>query len=222
MTDYAKNLQDFYGREDYALLAGQQGETAIEASFKELTYIPRKTTPLPGLMAEKLLKEFAGQGAQPTALYLHIPFCNLRCSYCSFYRNPFEAEQVEKYVQALLAELEHLEQQGVFAKQKLEAVFFGGGTPSVLSPQQVSAILQKIHSVAKLTEDCELTFESSIYDLDADKLNACLDGGINRFSFGVQSFDTQLRRSLGRLNTKEEVRPSSRMLQLRMSRSSST
>ena len=205
MTDYAKNLQDFYGREDYALLAGQQGETAIEASFKELTYIPRKTTPLPGLMAEKMLKEFAGQGAQPTALYLHIPFCNLRCSYCSFYRNPFEAEQVEEYVQALLAELEHLEQQGVFAKQKLEAVFFGGGTPSVLSPQQVSAILQKIHSVAKLTENCELTFESSIYDLDADKLNACRDGVINRFSFGVQSFDTQLRRSLGRLNTKEEV-----------------
>ena len=205
MTDYAKNLQDFYGREDYALLAGQQGETAIEARFKELTYIPRKTTPLPGLMAEKMLKEFAGQGAQPTALYMHIPFCNLRCSYCSFYRNPFEAEQVEEYVQALLAELEHLEQQGVFAKQKLEAVFFGGGTPSVLSPQQINAILQKLHSVAKLTEDCELTFESSIYDLDAEKLNACLDGGINRFSFGVQSFDTQLRRSLGRLNAKEEV-----------------
>ena len=59
MTDYAKNLQDFYGRDDYALLAGQQGETAIEARFKELTYIPRKTTPLPGLMAEKMLKEFA-------------------------------------------------------------------------------------------------------------------------------------------------------------------
>ena len=205
MTDYAKNLRDFYGRDDYKAIVGESGTTAVEASFKDLTYVPRKTTPLPGMMAEKMLKEFAGQGAQPTALYLHIPFCNLRCSYCSFYRNPFEAEQVEEYVQALLAELEHLQQQGVFAKQKLEAVFFGGGTPSVLNPVQISALMNKIHSMASLAEDCEVTFESSIYDLTADKLAACLDGGINRFSFGVQSFDTQLRRSLGRLNTKEEV-----------------
>ena len=205
MIDYAKNLQDFYGRDDYALLAGRAGATSSEVSFKELTYIPRKTTPLPGMMAEKMLKEFAGQGAQSTALYLHIPFCNLRCSYCSFYRNPFEAEQVEEYVQALLAELEHLQQQGIFAKQKLEAVFFGGGTPSVLNPAQISALMNKIRSVASLADDCEVTFESSIYDLAADKLAACIDGGVNRFSFGVQSFDTQLRRSLGRLNTKEEV-----------------
>ena len=79
-------------------------------------------------------------------------------------------------MQALVAELEHLEQQGVFAKQKLEAVFFGGGTPSVLSPQQINAILQKIHSVAKLTEDCELTFESSIYDLGYYICFAVFDG----------------------------------------------
>lgn len=65
------------------------------------------------MMAGTMLQEFALQPQQPTALYLHIPFCNLRCSYCSFYRNPFEAEQVEEYVQALLAELDFLQQQGV-------------------------------------------------------------------------------------------------------------
>ena len=205
MIDYAKNIQAFYERDDYKALAGQPGATAVEASFKDLTYVPRKTKPLPGMMAGTMLQEFALQPAQPTALYLHIPFCNLRCSYCSFYRNPFDAEQVEEYVQALLAELDFLQQQGVFAKQRPEAVFFGGGTPSVLNPAQISALLNKIHSVASLADDCEVTFESSIYDLSADKLDACIAGGVNRFSFGVQTFDTHLRRSLGRLNAKEEV-----------------
>lgn len=106
MIDYAKNIQAFYERDDYKALAGQPGATAVEASFKDLTYVPRKTKPLPGMMAGTMLQEFALQPQQPTALYLHIPFCNLRCSYCSFYRNPFEAEQVEEYVQALLAELD--------------------------------------------------------------------------------------------------------------------
>ncbi len=111
------------------LLQGEHGASAVEVSFKDLTYIPRKTKPLPGMMAGTMLQEFALQPQQPTALYLHIPFCNLRCSYCSFYRpNPFEAEQVED-VQALLAELDFLQQQGVFAKQRPEAIFFGGGAP---------------------------------------------------------------------------------------------
>ena len=206
MTDYAKNIQAFYERDDYKALAGQPGATAVEASFKELTYVPRKTKPLPGMMAGTMLQEFALQPQQPTALYLHIPFCNLRCSYCSFYRNPFEAAQVEEYVQALLAELDFLQQQGVFAKQRPEAVFFGGGTPSVLSPAQVSTLLNKIHSVAKLADDCEITFESSIYDLSADKLDACIAGGVNRFSFGVQAFDTHLRRSLGQAIAKGNIK----------------
>lgn len=205
MTDYAKNVQEFYQRDDYAALCGVQGDSAAEVIFKELTYLPRKTKPLPGMMAQTMLKDFVSLAAQPTALYIHIPFCNLRCSYCSFYRNPFEAEHVEQYVQALLAELELLQQQGIFAGQKIAAVFFGGGTPSVLNPAQISALLAKIHSVASLAANCELTFESSIYDLSVDKLAACLAGGINRFSFGVQAFGTQLRRSLGRLNTEAEV-----------------
>lgn len=205
MTDYAKNVQDFYGREDYAALAGTQSVDGLAVDFKELTYIPRKTTPLPGTMATSMLKCFAALEPQPTTLYLHIPFCNLRCSYCSFYRNPFDAEQVEAYVQALLQELDYLKQQGAFTKQKIAAVFFGGGTPSVLSPKQITTLLAKIHQAVVLTDDCELTFESSIYDLSQDKLAACLEGGINRFSFGVQAFDTQLRRSLGRLNTEAEV-----------------
>ena len=150
MIDYAKNIQAFYERDDYKALAGQPGATAVEASFKDLTYVPRKTKPLPGMMAGAMLQEFALQPAQPTALYLHIPFCNLRCSYCSFYRNPFDAEQVEEYVQALLAELDFLQQQGVFAKQRPEAVFFGGGTPSILKKERICQIMEALRRSGRL------------------------------------------------------------------------
>lgn len=205
MTDYENNIQAFYKREDYTALVGVKNDCNREVNFKELTYIPRKTTPLPGAMSDKMIKNFNALTDKVSTLYLHVPFCNLRCSYCSFYRNPFDAEQVDVYVKTLLKELDLLKTQGVFATTKIKAVFFGGGTPSVMSAEQISSVLAKLHNVAALADDCELTFESSIYDLSDDKLSACLDGGINRFSFGVQAFDTQLRRSLGRLNTEAEV-----------------
>ncbi len=204
MTDYENNIKDFYNRDDFAAIAGRQGAEQHEVLFQRLEYTPRKAGVLPGILAGHVLKEYAAAGGAAT-LYLHIPFCNLRCSYCSFYRNPFEVAQVEAYVQLLIKELDLLAQQGVFDKHPIEAVFFGGGTPSVLGAAQIERLLTKIHALAKLVPDCELTFESSIYDLDADKLAACIAGGINRFSFGVQSFDTKLRRSLGRINTEQEV-----------------
>ena len=67
MIDYAKNIQAFYERDDYKALAGQPGATAVEASFKDLTYVPRKTKPLPGMMAGTMLQEFALQPQQPPA-----------------------------------------------------------------------------------------------------------------------------------------------------------
>lgn len=205
MTDYKNNIQAFYQREDYNELVGKAGTSDIEVNFKDLTYIPRKTTPLPGAMAADMLKAFGAARANYNTLYLHIPFCNLRCSYCSFYRNPFDNEQVAAYVKTLLAEIALLKEQGAFSGLKIAAVFFGGGTPSVMNEKQITEVLNSIHQNVILADDCELTFESSIYDLSDEKLAACLTGGINRFSFGVQSFDTQLRRSLGRLNSEAEV-----------------
>lgn len=205
MTAYKNNIQAFYQREDYQELAGKAGASDIEVIFKDLTYIPRKTIPLPGAMADEMLKAFSAAQANANTLYLHIPFCNLRCSYCSFYRNPFDSEQVAAYVKTLLAELSLLKEQGAFTGRKITAVFFGGGTPSVMNEKQITEVLNSIQKNVTLTDDCELTFESSIYDLSDAKLAACLAGGINRFSFGVQTFATQLRRSLGRLNTEAEV-----------------
>lgn len=203
MNKYLTNIKAFYEQPSYNQLIGvpQNGETI----FKELYYMPRHVTSLPGAMASSMVNSFTQAGKKHSALYLHIPFCKLRCSYCSFYRNPFNEEHVKQYVKALLTELELLQNNGIFSETTIDAVFFGGGTPSVFNSKQITAILNKIHSSAKLATDCELTFESSIYDLTQEKLQACLDSGINRFSFGVQTFDTNLRRTLGRLNTEVEV-----------------
>ncbi len=201
MNNYQHNAELFMQKEDYDSLTGQNKGDLI--AFKDFTYIDRKTEMLPGFMHDKMLEQV--QGPVDSSLYLHIPFCNLHCTYCGFYREHFSPEQVERYVQALLQDLDLWYRKGVMQKRHFKAVFFGGGTPSVLNTQQIRALLAKIREVAPLAKDCEITFESSLYDIDEEKLQACLEGGVNRFSFGVQSFDTDLRRSIGRTGSREEV-----------------
>lgn len=140
-----------------------------------------------------------------TALYIHIPFCNLRCTYCGFFKNRAVDAEVIAYVDALLAEFRMLKEKGVWKHRTVTAVFFGGGTPSVLSGDQVRRIMDAVRDTGALEPDCEVTFESSIYDMDDRKFAACLDAGINRFSFGVQTFGTEERRALGRPDTREQV-----------------
>lgn len=202
MENYVKNIREFMQRSDYEELTG----VAIngEVRFKDLPYQARKGQPLPPMMADKVLTGASGSACDST-LYIHIPFCNLRCTYCDFYRHHYEAQLTADYVQALLAELDTLHDKGVFNSRNIKAVFFGGGTPSVLSPAEINSILNKLHNVAKLAEGCEITFESSLYDMDEEKLAACINGGVNRFSFGVQSFDSTMRKAIGRTYSCEEA-----------------
>ena len=154
---------------------------------------------LPPTMAPLLIREAAQPAAASgSTLYIHIPFCNLHCTYCGFYKNSVQEQLVESYTQSLLQEIEFLEQQGVWQKRKFAALFFGGGTPSTLTPSQITRILTSLQQKISLTTNAEITFESSIYDMSHEKFAACIHGGINRFSFGIQTFNTDRRRSLGR------------------------
>lgn len=205
MSDYAKNIAVFYARADYEELSGVRSAGG-RISFKKLAYHARRGRPLPAAMADKVLAQAAGQQEDAeSCLYLHIPFCNLRCSYCDFYRHHFTAEAAERYVSALLAELQYLRRRGIFSGRMIKAVFFGGGTPSVLSSEQLAALLRGIREAAVLAPDCELTVESSLYDMDEAKLVACLENGVSRFSIGIQSFDSSLRRALGRTHSCKEA-----------------
>lgn len=139
------------------------------------------------------------------AIYLHIPFCRTKCLYCNFFQNATCQQAEDDYVDDLLREL----RQGAETKQlqtaRIDSVFFGGGTPTSLSPRNAERLLRAVREEFHLADDCEVTMEGRIHDLVPEKIETWLRGGVNRISLGVQSFDTELRRRVGRLDAREEV-----------------
>lgn len=137
--------------------------------------------------------------------YVHIPFCANHCLFCGFYRNRTDSDAMRRYVDHLVREIARdAERPGVDAIP-VEAVFLGGGTPSALSSDDLHRVLSALREHLPLTADCEVTVEGRVAGFDAEKVEACLDAGANRFSIGIQSFDTQLRRRMGRKAAKEEA-----------------
>jgi len=136
-------------------------------------------------------------------LYIHFPFCRSRCSFCPFYSGGGTAAERHDYVELLKRELSDAE--GSFLSFPVNTVYFGGGTPSDLTPDELSGLLEILHRKFTLANDCEITLESRIDGLTDELIDAALAGGVNRFSLGVQTFDTELRRKLGRVSDRETV-----------------
>ena len=136
-------------------------------------------------------------------LYIHYPFCRSRCSFCPFFSCVGTAAERRDYVELLKQELSRAE--GSFLSFPVNSIYFGGGTPSDLRPDELSGLLEILHRKFKLANDCEITLESRIDGLNDDIVDAALAGGVNRFSLGVQTFDTELRRKLGRVSDRKTV-----------------
>ncbi|MGL5940751.1 MAG: radical SAM family heme chaperone HemW [Waterburya sp.] len=142
----------------------------------------------------------------PTAAYIHIPFCRSRCYYCDFPisvvgRGGSATTMIEDYIAALIQDI----QLTTDAKQPLKTIFFGGGTPSLLSPAQLTQIIQAIASHFGLENNPEISIEIDPGTFDRDKLQGYLDAGVNRFSLGVQTFDEELLKVCGRSHTLADV-----------------
>jgi oxygen-independent coproporphyrinogen III oxidase len=118
-------------------------------------------------------------------IYIHIPFCKVKCSYCDFYKTTNNAK-IQALVNALKLEL--WLRRDYLTDPIIETIYFGGGTPSLLSPHQLEDILRACNSVFKVHESAEITFEANPDDLSVDYLKAIRQKGINRLSIGVQSF----------------------------------
>lgn len=138
------------------------------------------------------------------AAYLHIPFCITHCLFCGFYRNHWCEEDGASYTDRLIDELayEHEQRQG---DGKINAVYFGGGTPTALATTDLVRLISACKRYLPLTDDCEITLEGRISHFDPDKAQACIDAGINRISIGIQSFDDHIRKRMGRKHSGDEA-----------------
>ena len=134
-------------------------------------------------------------------LYVHVPFCTKRCFYCSFNTAPLEHDgEMRRYVGALRRELGLLATTSWASSVSLETVFFGGGTPSLLSPDDMAGILDEIRARLALSPAAEITVECNPESVSRDKLTAYRQAGVNRISLGVQSLDDSILPVLGRLH----------------------
>lgn len=140
-----------------------------------------------------------------TAVYVHIPFCSTRCLFCGFYRNATRKLGMGDYAAAVADEIAREASLPWVSSSPIQAVYLGGGTPTDLDPDSLSRILLALKTYLPLAPDCEITVEGRIWGFDEAKIEACLAAGANRFSFGVQTFDTDLRQSMGRKHCGEEI-----------------
>lgn len=131
-------------------------------------------------------------------LYLHIPFCATRCTFCGFYQNPLQPASTARYTDYLLRELAMEAASPLLQGTPIHAIYFGGGTPSALSAQQLHRIISQLRNSLPLAPDCEITVEGRIFNFDDERIDACLEAGANRFSVGVQTFNTRIRQRMGR------------------------
>jgi oxygen-independent coproporphyrinogen-3 oxidase len=145
---------------------------------------------------------------ETASLYLHIPFCHTRCHYCDFNTYAGILPLREPYVRALLGEIVLA---GKMARHKdgtlrrSRTIFFGGGTPSLLSVEQITRLLNACLSAFAVDADAEITLEANPGTLTKEQLSGLRAAGINRLSMGAQSFSADLLKQLGRIHTPEEI-----------------
>jgi oxygen-independent coproporphyrinogen-3 oxidase len=137
-------------------------------------------------------------------LYVHIPFCAAICNYCNFNRGLFEAGLKDRYLVALLEEIRRAGEPSTSlgsAGSPADTIFFGGGTPSLLEPREIASIVAACRGAFDVAVDAEVTLEANPESVSLERLRGYREGGVNRLSFGVQSFrDTELQR-LSRLHS---------------------
>ena len=134
------------------------------------------------------------------AIYIHIPFCDHKCIYCDFY-SITKTENVEEFIRAIKVEI--LNSKKYFENREISSIFFGGGTPSLLTPKQIYEILNIFYSNYSLSESVEITLETNPGTVNLNKLKEFRVIGINRLSVGVQSFDDRELKFLTRIHDRK-------------------
>ncbi|KAF1298598.1 coproporphyrinogen III oxidase [Enterococcus sp. JM4C] len=135
--------------------------------------------------------------------YIHIPFCEHICYYCDFNKVFIEGQPVDEYIEKMLLEIELI--KAAYPSQDTKTIYIGGGTPTSLSAKQLDRLLQGVRERLPFQETNEFTVEANPGDLTQEKLRVMKNYGVNRLSMGVQTFDNQLLKKIGRKHTAEDV-----------------
>ena len=144
--------------------------------------------------------------SEPFSLYIHIPYCISKCPYCDF--NSHVVAQIPEtgYTNALLRELEYFGNATSWRGRMLQSIFFGGGTPSTFKPASIGKLLAWAAATFPIANDCEITMEANPGTIDAAHFAGYRDAGVNRISVGVQSFQPELLKFLGRVHSANEAK----------------
>jgi putative oxygen-independent coproporphyrinogen III oxidase len=141
----------------------------------------------------------------PLSLYIHIPWCVRKCPYCDFNSHESRAPIPENdYVEALILDLEQA--LPLIWGRKVHSIFFGGGTPSIFSPDAIDRILSAVRARVPLTYEAEITLEANPGTVDEARFTGFRDAGVNRLSLGIQSFNSRHLAALGRIHDEAQAR----------------
>ena len=147
----------------------------------------------------------------PLTLYVHLPWCERKCPYCDFNSHPLKADlPASDYINGLIADLDAVEK--TYPKRRLQAVFFGGGTPSLFEGDQIARLLERLDQRGWLDSATEITLEANPGSAEADRFRRYRDCGVNRLSLGVQSFNNESLGVLGRIHNGEEAKKACRAI----------
>lgn len=135
-------------------------------------------------------------------LYLHIPFCVKKCNYCDFFSASGTPKEQADYVSAMIQEIQSY--QELSGEYEVQTIFLGGGTPSLLTPEQIEKIFTTIYHIFSVNENAEITMEMNPGTVAIEKLRAMKAAGVNRLSIGLQSAQNEELKMLGRIHTYEE------------------
>jgi putative oxygen-independent coproporphyrinogen III oxidase len=144
----------------------------------------------------------------PLSLYIHLPWCIKKCPYCDFNSHESKGGQLtddteQRYINALIADLES--SLPLIWGRTVHSIFIGGGTPSLFSPAAIDRLLAEVRARLRLEADCEITLEANPGTFEKDRFKAFRAAGVNRLSIGVQSFNDEHLKALGRVHSSEQA-----------------
>ncbi len=172
-----------------------------EFALKNFLKISRPE-PLSEVQMLKTLNSFPEKDNR--VIYFHVPYCDRLCSFCNLNRKfcggstEERNKTLEKYTDYLIQEIDKYSGYEYIKSKPFKSIYFGGGTPTIFSTEQLGRILKEINDKIPMAKDCEFTFESTLHNLNEEKVNMMKNFGVNRFSIGIQTFNTSGRRMLSR------------------------